>query len=401
MSKLSIGNLTMPTIERSSARIAQHAISKATPTVESNLDVNAFNFRDLLTAANFTPESATKYAALLTAISQGETGSANLFNTVKREVQRGSSKVVSRWGSLQWSPTTWKHVVSKGALTFLSSSDPRLGKILTSVGWNPNSLLSQTSTFADARSINNLPAALVGSAQFIDEVIKKEFWWNGKQWLPRWDSIARSANWADFSSRNSHILKNKLLGFAALSSLIWVNGASWYKASKLRHTHRPEQDANNFKNNLDSIINLKVKGDVEPIKPDTSKVKITSDYGVIRHGHPHQGIDYAANPNTPMYAHRSGKITGWSTHKEGGDQLTFSFDDAPGWKFTAAHLAPNSRRAVGTFSAGDLLAKTGITGTPRGPHLHVSARLNGKRANPSQAPIDIKEILIPYEGGVS
>jgi len=364
----------------------------AVKTGEGKPILSTLHVADMLHTVGFTPQAATRYTALLTAISQGETSSQDLFNTVARQGKKG----ISHWGSLQWSKSMWDMTKSKGALILLQNSDPRLKKILTSMGWSGNNLLDGGSTsLKTSVSKDHVPAALLGSAQYLDEVLKKEFYWNGKQWTPRWKTIASSPRWQEITKDYSHLLKNKEAGFAALASLVWINGASWFKTGKLKHLYRLPQTADNYILNLKSAVGV-TKG--EPIEPiDTSSVIVTSDYHVKRGKGPHEGIDYKAAVGTPLWAHFAGKVTGHSQHKEGGNQMTIIFDKAPNWKFTFAHLKDGTRRAVGHFNPGDKLGETGISGTPRGPHLHVSSRKDGARSNPSLAPVDIKTVLVPFK----
>lgn len=101
--------------------------------------------------------------------------------------------------------------------------------------------------------------------------------------------------------------------------------------------------------------------------PVNGVVVFTDDFGELRAGGPHPGIDMAALPETPVVAVTDGV---WR-HDVGGDGgngawLT-GFDDV---SYYYAHFSHYSAAPEGLVKAGDVIGFVGMTGNATGPHLH-------------------------------
>lgn len=96
----------------------------------------------------------------------------------------------------------------------------------------------------------------------------------------------------------------------------------------------------------------------------------------------HEGIDFPAEPGTPVIAAASGKVIEAGQHPQYGKIITI--DHGNGLVSRYAHA---SRLAV---SEGDLVvrgqrvATVGSTGRSTGPHLHFEVRMNGVPQNPAR-----------------
>ncbi|NLZ45268.1 MAG: peptidoglycan DD-metalloendopeptidase family protein [Clostridiales bacterium] len=96
----------------------------------------------------------------------------------------------------------------------------------------------------------------------------------------------------------------------------------------------------------------------------------------------HNGIDYAANSGTPIYAVSGGKVTYASFNDRGyGNYVTVDHGD--GIITGYAHMSSISAKVGDTVSQGDVLGTVGTTGYSTGNHLHFSVRVNGEFVNPT------------------
>jgi len=111
-----------------------------------------------------------------------------------------------------------------------------------------------------------------------------------------------------------------------------------------------------------------------------SKSRFHPVLGVAR---PHNGIDYAAAPGTPVRAVGDGVITraGWG----GGYGNVVDIRHAQGYSSRYAHLrgfAPGIRNGT-RVRQGDLIGYVGATGLATGPHLHFEFHANGRPVDPN------------------
>lgn len=108
---------------------------------------------------------------------------------------------------------------------------------------------------------------------------------------------------------------------------------------------------------------------------------------------PHEGTDFGAPAGTPVYASYRGVVDWAGPHGAHGNWVAILHPD--GIETGYAHL---SRIVPGlkpgdTVSAHQIVGYVGSTGRSTGPHLHFSARKDGKY-------FDAETLLAPAEGGV-
>jgi murein DD-endopeptidase MepM/ murein hydrolase activator NlpD len=98
---------------------------------------------------------------------------------------------------------------------------------------------------------------------------------------------------------------------------------------------------------------------------------------------PHNGIDYAASPGTPVRAVGDGTVTraGWG----GGYGNVVDIRHARGYTTRYAHLRgfASGVRSGGRVRQGDIIGYVGSTGLATGPHLHFEFHLNGRPIDPN------------------
>jgi murein DD-endopeptidase MepM/ murein hydrolase activator NlpD len=96
----------------------------------------------------------------------------------------------------------------------------------------------------------------------------------------------------------------------------------------------------------------------------------------------HDGIDFPAEPGTPIVAAASGRVVHAGWHPQYGKML--EIDHGNGLVSRYAH-ASNLGVGLGDLVVrGQRVASVGSTGRSTGPHLHFEVRLNGVPQNPAR-----------------
>lgn len=99
----------------------------------------------------------------------------------------------------------------------------------------------------------------------------------------------------------------------------------------------------------------------------------------------HGGIDLAAPLGTPIRAPFDGTVTysGWGHPERGNTGWLVVITHADGTETMYNHMKAESPLEVGAVvRAGDEIGEVGSTGNSSGPHLHLSAWVDGEHVNP-------------------
>ncbi len=96
----------------------------------------------------------------------------------------------------------------------------------------------------------------------------------------------------------------------------------------------------------------------------------------------HEGIDFPAEPGTPILAAASGKVVSAEVHPEYGRMV--EIDHGNGLVSRYAHASQLAVKEGDLVVAGQRVATVGSTGRSTGPHLHFEVRLNGVPQNPAR-----------------
>ena len=96
----------------------------------------------------------------------------------------------------------------------------------------------------------------------------------------------------------------------------------------------------------------------------------------------HEGIDFPAEPGTPILAAASGKVVYAEVHPEYGRMV--EIDHGNGLVSRYAHASQLAVKEGDLVVAGQRVATVGSTGRSTGPHLHFEVRLNGVPQNPAR-----------------
>ena len=123
---------------------------------------------------------------------------------------------------------------------------------------------------------------------------------------------------------------------------------------------------------------------IQPISSENMK-QMASGYGYRRDpiygtGRFHEGLDFAADTGTPVYATADGKVVhaGW---KSGYGNLV-EIDHGYGYVTRYAHLSKLKVKEGQSVKRGDQIAESGNTGKSTGPHLHYEVRYRDIPQNP-------------------
>lgn len=100
-------------------------------------------------------------------------------------------------------------------------------------------------------------------------------------------------------------------------------------------------------------------------------------YGTTRF---HEGMDFAANPGTEVYATGDGTVVevGWQT----GYGNTIVIDHGFGYVTRYAHLQAFRTQRGKKVVRGEVIGEVGNTGKSTGPHLHYEVHVKGQIVNP-------------------
>jgi hypothetical protein len=107
--------------------------------------------------------------------------------------------------------------------------------------------------------------------------------------------------------------------------------------------------------------------------------RLSSRFG-WRHGRPHEGIDIAARPGTPIHAAEAGRVihSGWL----GGYGRVVIVKHAGRYSTVYAHNRKNSVKKGAFVEKGQVLGEVGATGNASGPHLHFEVRRDRQPQDP-------------------
>lgn len=101
-------------------------------------------------------------------------------------------------------------------------------------------------------------------------------------------------------------------------------------------------------------------------------------YGTQKH---HNGVDLAGPTGTPIYAARSGTVSGASYDGSRGYYVIINHGD--GFKSHYYHLTHYIVYGGQSVSQGQVIGYMGSTGASTGPHLHFGVSYNGSYVNPA------------------
>lgn len=181
----------------------------------------------------------------------------------------------------------------------------------------------------------------------------------------------------------------------------------WYEAKqreeeerrRQEEEERRRQEEENRKNNADNPTEPEDEDEPDETEPEDeeeeetnppaadngwlqpcSYICITSAYGYRSSGW-HNGVDFAANRGTPIYASRSGTVTkAVSLTYSYGNHVVINHGD--GFSSLYAHMDYYVVSAGQYVTQGQLIGYVGSTGNSSGNHLHFTIFYNGSDVNP-------------------
>ncbi len=108
---------------------------------------------------------------------------------------------------------------------------------------------------------------------------------------------------------------------------------------------------------------------------------------------PHRGVDYAADPGTPIIATGNGRVK--NAGRDGGYGNRIIIEHAGRYSTLYAHLSKYARgvRAGARVKQGQIIGYVGMTGTATGPHLHYEFRVDGTHKDPLKVDFPAAESL--------
>jgi murein DD-endopeptidase MepM/ murein hydrolase activator NlpD len=143
----------------------------------------------------------------------------------------------------------------------------------------------------------------------------------------------------------------------------------------------------------DEVVQLAVNKEklfaaVPAIQPVSNKQLIALASGFGPRVHPvykvkkmHNGIDFAAEIGTPIYATADGKVLKVDVKFSGYGKMV-EIDHGFGYHSRYAHMHGFAVREGQNVKRGDLIGYVGNTGLSTAPHLHYEVIINGVQVNP-------------------
>jgi len=118
----------------------------------------------------------------------------------------------------------------------------------------------------------------------------------------------------------------------------------------------------------------------KPHYPLPRKYAVTDEFGNDRGDHLHAGIDLSAPEGTDVLAAKDGKLTRLEDPSGYGHYVTV--DHADNEQTLYGHLSAFTIASGATVKKGEIIGKSGNTGSSRGAHLHFEVHKNGTPVDP-------------------
>ncbi len=96
----------------------------------------------------------------------------------------------------------------------------------------------------------------------------------------------------------------------------------------------------------------------------------------------HEGVDFSAEPGTPIMAAAAGVVVSAERHPQYG--LLVEIDQGNDMTTRYAHASKVLVKAGDVVKRGQVIAEVGSTGRSTGPHLHFETRFRGVAQNPNR-----------------
>lgn len=96
----------------------------------------------------------------------------------------------------------------------------------------------------------------------------------------------------------------------------------------------------------------------------------------------HEGIDFVAEPGTPIRSAAAGVVTVAEVHPQYGNMIEIDHGNDMTTRY--AHTSRMHVKAGAVVKRGQVIAAVGSTGRSTGPHLHFEVRIRGVAQNPNR-----------------
>jgi murein DD-endopeptidase MepM/ murein hydrolase activator NlpD len=111
----------------------------------------------------------------------------------------------------------------------------------------------------------------------------------------------------------------------------------------------------------------------------------------------HEGIDYAANTGTPVFAASNGTVVRAGTAGGYGKMVEIRHRNGITTRYAHLSVIGSGVRPGRVVIQGEEIGKVGMTGTATGPHLHYEFRVNGVARDPRSIKMEGGEPLAPRD----
>jgi murein DD-endopeptidase MepM/ murein hydrolase activator NlpD len=171
---------------------------------------------------------------------------------------------------------------------------------------------------------------------------------------------------------------------------LYLNTSKIKQTANLQASTEQQTLSEDFSNRLNmATVNSAIRITLLRSLPNGSPVKearLSSRYGkrihpITKKKRKHNGLDFAVNTGTPIYATADGVVHSARKSKTGsGNFLSIQHDF--GFASSFSHLKSFKVKAGELVEKGQLIAISGNTGASSGPHLHYEVRFVGRALDP-------------------
>ena len=162
-----------------------------------------------------------------------------------------------------------------------------------------------------------------------------------------------------------------------------LNTMSMYEKEPAEQQTPPDEDGDDA--DIDSIRNLCMEK-YRSVSPPLKSLAVSSRFGLRTDPFnpaamtKHDGIDLSAPNGAEVYSMFAGQVLRVDQDKRSGKYVVIQHGD---YTIAYCHLSRQTAQTGDLVCPGDIIGLVGSTGRSTGPHLHITAKRNGKCINPA------------------
>ncbi len=173
-------------------------------------------------------------------------------------------------------------------------------------------------------------------------------------------------------------LKGEFMGYGPIRAAEFTNQGNKFTA--FRYTYPDTQETDYFNGEGQSLRKEFLKSPFKYTPRITSYFSHSRLHPVRKVYRPHYGVDYAANPGTPVYATADGTVISAGWNGASGRMVYIRHKNQ--YETMYLHLRKCFVKKGDRIKGGDKIGEVGASGEVSGPHLDYRIKYAGKYINP-------------------